>query len=175
MRRRIYTLQCPSPACAINGFANAIMASFVHKVRTLFSSSSFSSHLLKDVRFAPSATTTLTKYNAAIQSLSHLDNNFTQQTNNNTIRRDTKPFSPTLTSAAPVVKSFKFNYRRRPIVRKAQSLIRKTDTTDNTAVELALNSVVKIFTVSCSPNYLLPWQNKSQRETMGSGELCLLT
>jgi len=42
--------------------------------------------------------------------------------------------------------------------------------TNNTAaVELAFNSVVKIFTVSCSPNYLLPWQNKSQRESMGSG------
>lgn len=41
--------------------------------------------------------------------------------------------------------------------------------TTNTAVELAFNSVVKIFTVSCSPNYLLPWQNKSQRESMGSG------
>lgn len=38
------------------------------------------------------------------------------------------------------------------------------------AIELALDSVVKIFTVSSSPNYFLPWQNKSQRETMGSGE-----
>lgn len=37
------------------------------------------------------------------------------------------------------------------------------------AIELALDSVVKIFTVSSSPNYCLPWQNKSQRETMGSG------
>ncbi|KAK6915798.1 PDZ domain [Dillenia turbinata] len=37
------------------------------------------------------------------------------------------------------------------------------------ATELALDSVVKIFTVSSSPNYFLPWQNKSQRETMGSG------
>ena len=37
------------------------------------------------------------------------------------------------------------------------------------AIEVALDSVVKIFTVSTSPNYLLPWQNKSQRETMGSG------
>uniref|UniRef100_A0A5B7BGG7 Protease Do-like 10 n=1 Tax=Davidia involucrata TaxID=16924 RepID=A0A5B7BGG7_DAVIN len=36
-------------------------------------------------------------------------------------------------------------------------------------IELALDSVVKIFTVSSSPNYSLPWQNKSQRETMGSG------
>ncbi|CAI9090764.1 OLC1v1025599C3 [Oldenlandia corymbosa var. corymbosa] len=37
------------------------------------------------------------------------------------------------------------------------------------AIELALDSVVKIFTVTSSPNYHLPWQNKSQRETMGSG------
>lgn len=37
------------------------------------------------------------------------------------------------------------------------------------AIELALDSVVKIFTVASSPNYLLPWQNKSQRESMGSG------
>lgn len=45
---------------------------------------------------------------------------------------------------------------------------RNTDDTFS-AIELALDSVVKIFTVSCSPNYFLPWQNKSQRETMGSG------
>lgn len=46
----------------------------------------------------------------------------------------------------------------------------KRITTDTfSAIELALDSVVKVFTVSCSPNYLLPWQNKSQRETMGSG------
>ncbi|PIN05246.1 Serine protease [Handroanthus impetiginosus] len=37
------------------------------------------------------------------------------------------------------------------------------------AIELALDSVVKIFTVSSSPSYFLPWQNKSQRESMGSG------
>ncbi|KAI4342856.1 hypothetical protein MLD38_027424 [Melastoma candidum] len=37
------------------------------------------------------------------------------------------------------------------------------------AIETALDSVVKVFTVSSSPNYFLPWQNKNQRETMGSG------
>uniref|UniRef100_A0A7C9DMH5 2-alkenal reductase (NAD(P)(+)) n=1 Tax=Opuntia streptacantha TaxID=393608 RepID=A0A7C9DMH5_OPUST len=37
------------------------------------------------------------------------------------------------------------------------------------AIDLALDSVVKIFTVTSSPSYFLPWQNKSQRETMGSG------
>lgn len=39
------------------------------------------------------------------------------------------------------------------------------------AIELALDSVVKIFTISSSPNYFLPWQNKSQRDSMGSGPL----
>lgn len=39
----------------------------------------------------------------------------------------------------------------------------------SSAVDLALDSVVKIFTVSTSPSYFLPWQNKSQRESMGSG------
>jgi S1-C subfamily serine protease len=37
------------------------------------------------------------------------------------------------------------------------------------ATELALDAVVKIFTVSSSPNYFLPWQNKPQREVTGSG------
>jgi hypothetical protein len=32
-----------------------------------------------------------------------------------------------------------------------------------------LDSVVKVFTVSSSPNYFLPWQNKPQREITGSG------
>lgn len=49
----------------------------------------------------------------------------------------------------------------------------KRSTTDKDAIELALDSVVKIFTVSSSPNYFLPWQNKSQREAMGSGTLTL--
>lgn len=43
------------------------------------------------------------------------------------------------------------------------------DTDVYSAVELALDSVVKIFTVASSPNYSLPWQNKSQRESTGSG------
>lgn len=37
------------------------------------------------------------------------------------------------------------------------------------AIEAALDSVVKVFTVSSSPNYFLPWQNKPQREITGSG------
>lgn len=34
-----------------------------------------------------------------------------------------------------------------------------------------LDAVVKIFTVTSSPNYFLPWQNKPQREVSGSGGL----
>ncbi|CAM6089030.1 unnamed protein product [Calypogeia fissa] len=42
--------------------------------------------------------------------------------------------------------------------------------TDASAVtQLALDSVVKIFTMASSPNYFLPWQNKPQREITGSG------
>ncbi|KAG0591583.1 hypothetical protein KC19_1G185700 [Ceratodon purpureus] len=37
------------------------------------------------------------------------------------------------------------------------------------ATEIALDAVVKIFAVSSSPNYFLPWQNKAQREATGSG------
>ena len=32
-----------------------------------------------------------------------------------------------------------------------------------------LQSVVKVLTVHSSPNYFMPWQNKPQRETSGSG------
>lgn len=34
---------------------------------------------------------------------------------------------------------------------------------------MPLDAVVKVFTVSSSPNYFLPWQNKPQREVTGSG------
>lgn len=42
------------------------------------------------------------------------------------------------------------------------------------ATEIALDAVVKIFAVSSSPNYFLPWQNKAQREATGSGEFLAL-
>jgi hypothetical protein len=48
------------------------------------------------------------------------------------------------------------------------------DTDAYAAVELALDSVVKVFTVSSGPNYFLPWQNKAQRESMGSGKQPIL-
>jgi hypothetical protein len=49
------------------------------------------------------------------------------------------------------------------------------DTDAYATVELALESVVKLFTVSSSPNYALPWQNKAQWESMGSGKLAILS
>ncbi|KAK7271625.1 hypothetical protein RJT34_27678 [Clitoria ternatea] len=131
------------------------MGSFLRVARNLFSSS-FYSHLLKECRFAPSATNTI--HTADVNSLSIAENNFTQQTTNNKLRSETQSF---LTSG---VKNYKLGFRRRPFRKGGEG-----SATNSTAVELALNSVVKIFTVSCSPNYLLPWQNKSQRETMGSG------
>nr|CAB3461459.1 unnamed protein product [Digitaria exilis] len=55
----------------------------------------------------------------------------------------------------------------------AEALVRH-DTDAYAAVELAMDSVVKVFTVSSSPNYFLPWQNKAQRESMGSGKAPIL-
>ncbi|XP_020216973.1 protease Do-like 10, mitochondrial [Cajanus cajan] len=71
-------------------------------------------------------------------------------------------------SSSSVIKSYKFRHGRTPIKKGYEA-----NAMHNTAVDLALNSVVKVFTVSCSPNYLLPWQNKSQRETTGSGFVIL--
>lgn len=56
------------------------------------------------------------------------------------------------------------------IVEEGGDVVSYRQTSAYSAIELALDSVVKIFTVSSSPNYFLPWQNKSQRETYGSGE-----
>ena len=80
--------------------------------------------------------------------------------------------APTLSTCSS--KSFNVNnrfYKRgRSFLRSVQVQVEPSRVDHAvSAIELALDSVVKIFTVSCSPNYLLPWQNKSQRETMGSG------
>jgi len=109
---------------------------------------------------------TKTTQNAVSRSLSVVRNNITQQIKNK-FRSERQLFS---TSSASFFKSYNFRNRRLP-----PSKAREAYATHNTAVELALNSVVKVFTVSCSPNYLLPWQNKSQRETTGSGQFILLT
>ncbi|KAF7809555.1 protease Do-like 10, mitochondrial [Senna tora] len=139
------------------------MVPFLRSVRNHLSFTSLSFRLLRDCRLTPPATNI---QNALFQSSSLVDPSFTQKTEN-IIRSDT---SLTLTSSAPDVKTFKTRYRRTSL-RRAQPPYPKANTrTDaNLAIELALDSVVKIFTVSCSPSYFLPWQNKSQRETMGSG------
>lgn len=151
----------------LTGLQMRMMVPFVRTVRNVLSFSSSSSRFLGDCRLTPPATKI---QNAFLQSSSIVDPSFTQQTNN-IFRSDTL-----LTSSAPVVKTFKTRYRGTS-VRRAQPPYRKANTrTDaNLAIELALDSVVKIFTVSCSPNYFLPWQNKSQRETMGSGQFVLFT
>ncbi|XP_041003493.1 protease Do-like 10, mitochondrial [Juglans microcarpa x Juglans regia] len=78
-----------------------------------------------------------------------------------------------VTAAHPLRNSRTAVPRSRPRWVRARQQLSKmavdTDTDAYSAIELALDSVVKIFTVSSSPNYTLPWQNKSQRESMGSG------
>lgn len=71
------------------------------------------------------------------------------------------------TTASAPVSPRRLNIRKTPRRRKAGKGPINSPAVD--AVELALDSVVKIFTVSTSPSYFLPWQNKSQRESMGSG------
>ncbi|KAK3411238.1 hypothetical protein EUGRSUZ_I00006 [Eucalyptus grandis] len=53
--------------------------------------------------------------------------------------------------------------------RSFSSVASVDESTAYSGIETALDSVVKIFTVSSSPNYLLPWQNKPPRDTWGSG------
>ncbi|OMO52713.1 Peptidase S1 [Corchorus olitorius] len=64
---------------------------------------------------------------------------------------------------------FEISERQRQIQIQSSRRLVHTETDAYLAIDLALDSVVKIFTVTSSPNYFLPWQNKSQRETMGSG------
>lgn len=72
--------------------------------------------------------------------------------------------------AAQVLRRKRLGRRRRNLVLERQEDGQTTGMDSAySAIELALDSVVKIFTVSSSPNYFLPWQNKSQRESMGSG------
>ncbi|KAG2719009.1 hypothetical protein I3843_03G238000 [Carya illinoinensis] len=85
-----------------------------------------------------------------------------------------EPCSSSFVTAAHSLRNSRTTVRRpRPRWVRARQQLKKmavdTDTDAYSAVELALDSVVKIFTVSSSPNYTLPWQNKSQRESMGSG------
>ncbi|XP_054809742.1 protease Do-like 10, mitochondrial isoform X2 [Prosopis cineraria] len=140
------------------------MVTSVRSVRNLASFSSLSFRLLRDCHLAPPVTNTP---NVLPQTRSLIHHRFIPQTNILT-RSDTRALS---TSSVPVAKAFDANRHRKSSLRRVQPLNRKLNPRAhaNSAIELALDSVVKIFTVSCSPNYLLPWQNKSQRETMGSG------
>lgn len=77
--------------------------------------------------------------------------------------------------AAQVLRRKRLGRRRRNLVLERQEDGQTTGMDSAySAIELALDSVVKIFTVSSSPNYFLPWQNKSQRESMGSGSFLFL-
>ncbi|KAG0496602.1 hypothetical protein HPP92_001136 [Vanilla planifolia] len=82
--------------------------------------------------------------------------------------------SPLLSTASVVRPPQKANAGFGAISRPVQELeedvsLRNPHTNAYAAIEIALDSVVKVFTVSSSPNYFLPWQNKAQRENMGSG------
>lgn len=80
---------------------------------------------------------------------------------------------PSASSSVAVLRNNNSNILRRRRLGNRRNKERRS-TKDTDAIELALDSVVKIFTVASSPNYFLPWQNKSQRETMGSGSLLQL-
>ncbi|XP_020593431.1 protease Do-like 10, mitochondrial isoform X2 [Phalaenopsis equestris] len=71
--------------------------------------------------------------------------------------------------AAPEKASASCSALSRHVLEADDVLVRYQYADAYAAIELALDSVVKVFTVSCSPNYFLPWQNKSQRESTGSG------
>ncbi|XP_028776753.1 protease Do-like 10, mitochondrial isoform X2 [Neltuma alba] len=136
------------------------MATYVRTVRNLASFSSLSLRLLRDCHVTPPAAKTSNALPSCIRRRS------TRQ-NNHLARNGAR----TLSTSASAAKTFNANRYRRSSLRRVQPLNRKFNPRAgaNFAIELALDSVVKVFTVSCSPNYLLPWQNKSQRETMGSG------
>ncbi|KAJ0234457.1 Protease Do-like 10 [Hirschfeldia incana] len=73
----------------------------------------------------------------------------------------------TTASSSPVSSPWRISVRHMSRRRKAAK--GSSAAAYSSAVDLAMDSVVKIFTVSTSPSYFLPWQNKSQRESMGSG------
>ena len=140
-------------------FKRRKMASFLRTLRKLASPSLSSRHL------KPPSTATRNAVSHA-PHLSISDNNF--------FARQTSSVTRMLSSSAPLAKSYRFRHRRWR-TRTVPFSVGKASAarSDYAAVELALNSVVKVFSVLCSPNYLLPWQNKSQRETMGSGQCSL--
>ncbi|WJX70168.1 Protease Do-like 10, mitochondrial [Trifolium repens] len=144
-------------------------------VRNIFSSALYPPHPFKYTPFAAAAiqspsTIHSADFNSSSLSVLVPDNQtnhkITNQTSSNNFR------DITTSSSSSVVRGG-IRVKKNLLSRKPAGVTHTTTTNNNTAVELAFNSVVKIFTVSCSPNYLLPWQNKSQRESMGSGFVIL--
>lgn len=134
----------------------------------------FSSHPFKYTPFAAAAIQSPSTIHSADFNSSSLSvlvpDNHTQQTNHKiTNQTSSNNFRDITTSSSSSVVRGGIRVKKNLLSRKPAGVTHTTTTNNNTAVELAFNSVVKIFTVSCSPNYLLPWQNKSQRESMGSG------
>ncbi|CAH8298164.1 unnamed protein product [Eruca vesicaria subsp. sativa] len=72
----------------------------------------------------------------------------------------------TATASSPVYPRWRISIRH---MSRRRNVAKGATAAYSSAVDLAMDSVVKIFTVSTSPSYFLPWQNKSQRESMGSG------
>ncbi|KAK3411326.1 hypothetical protein EUGRSUZ_I00092 [Eucalyptus grandis] len=61
------------------------------------------------------------------------------------------------------------NLGRIPPSRALSSISRGDESAPTSEIETALDSVVKIFTVFSSPDYVLPWQKKPPRRAWGSG------
>jgi hypothetical protein len=143
------------------------MGRFVLRVvRNIFPSAL---HPFKYTPFAAAAAiqSPSTQHSANFHSVVVPDNQTNHKITNQTTSNNFKDIT---TSSSSVVRRGGIRVKKNLLSRKPTAVTHTTNTNNNnTAVELAFNSVVKIFTVSCSPNYLLPWQNKSQRESMGSG------
>ncbi|XP_038891212.1 protease Do-like 10, mitochondrial isoform X2 [Benincasa hispida] len=162
----------------------AMLAQILRTARRFSSSSSFK--FLNDCYFPPASSlaaainiranavpySSLSASHSSLKSptLDHCCNNGESHRNEENPSNGNDPVP--CSSHKPLLRTRTTSRRRglRSLQPHLNRIERKRITTDTfSAIELALDSVVKVFTVSCSPNYLLPWQNKSQRETMGSG------
>ncbi|XP_059432692.1 protease Do-like 10, mitochondrial isoform X2 [Corylus avellana] len=144
-----------------------MLGSSFRTVRRLCSSFS-SSVLLDDCSLQRHLNNSIDKASYGASSVIETNNCTNRASSSNEIG----PCSSSLATSAHVLRSSRAGARRPrpPRVRTRQQQKKMTTDADAySAIELALDSVVKIFTVSSSPNYFLPWQNKSQRESMGSG------
>jgi len=145
-----------------------MLGSSFRTVRRLCSTFS-SSVLLEDCSLQRHLNNIIGKASYGASSVIDTENNYT---NRATSSIEIGPCSSSLATSAHVLRSSRAAARRprpRRVRTRQQQKKMMTDADAYSAIELALDSVVKIFTVSSSPNYFLPWQNKSQRESMGSG------